>query len=104
MRYFLHEESQDPSPDLSADRVCQLGRAWAINPDGMLQRNGLLSKAQTDELETWLDMISYAVMVLLEGDGQLEEALWGYREYRKEREAKQDQVLLFLLFRRLAFI
>ncbi|KKO51814.1 hypothetical protein [Paenibacillus sp. DMB20] len=61
--------------------ICQLARAWAVYPDGMLQSNGLISKEQVDQMEEWLDMISYAVMVILEGEGQLDEALWGYREY-----------------------
>lgn len=61
--------------------TCQLARAWAVYPDGMLQSNGLISKEQVDQMEEWLDMISYAVMVILEGEGQLDEALWGYREY-----------------------
>lgn len=60
--------------------ICQLARTWALYPDGMLQKNGLLSKEQVELMEEWLDMISYAVMILLEGDGQLDEALWGYRE------------------------
>ncbi|UNK21306.1 hypothetical protein MNQ98_17035 [Paenibacillus sp. N3/727] len=61
--------------------ICQLARSWAIYPDGMLQRNRLISKEQVGQMEEWLDMISYAVMVLLEGEGQLDEALWEYREY-----------------------
>lgn len=63
--------------------ICQLARAWAVYPEGMLRRNGLLTPDQEETIEEWIDMISYAVMVLLEGEGQLEEALWGYREYIK---------------------
>lgn len=63
--------------------ICQLARAWAVYPEGMLRRNGLLTADQEETIEEWIDMISYAVMVLLEGEGQLDEALWGYREYLK---------------------
>lgn len=65
--------------------ICQLARAWALVPGGMLQRNGLISAEQTETLEEWLDMLSYAVMILLEGEGGREEAFWGYRDYVKSR-------------------
>ncbi|MED4732262.1 hypothetical protein P9597_29990 [Aneurinibacillus migulanus] len=65
--------------------ICQLARAWAIDSSGMLQRNNLITPEQSALLEEWLDMISYAVMVLLEGEGELDEAFWGYREYVKEK-------------------
>lgn len=63
--------------------ICQLATAWAVYPEGMLRGNGLLTADQEERIEEWIDMISYAVMVLLEGEGQLDEALWGYREYLK---------------------
>lgn len=65
--------------------ICQLARAWAIDSSGMLRRNNLITPEQSALLEEWLDMISYAVMVLLEGEGELDEAFWGYREYVKEK-------------------
>ncbi|MCM3293218.1 hypothetical protein M3661_24205 [Paenibacillus sp. MER 180] len=66
--------------------ICQLSRAWALYPDGMLQSNGLLSQEQVRKMDEWVDMISYAVMVLLEGEDQLDEALWLYREYLHNQE------------------
>ncbi|SFE60409.1 hypothetical protein SAMN04487969_104121 [Paenibacillus algorifonticola] len=64
--------------------ICHLGRAWAVEPDGMLRSNGLITAVQTKQMEEWLSIISYAVMILLE-DGGAEEAFWGYEEYKRER-------------------
>ncbi|WP_322745712.1 SMI1/KNR4 family protein [Paenibacillus donghaensis] len=64
--------------------ICQLGRAWAVEPEGMLRRNGLITDEQVDRMENWLDLISYAVMTLL-GNGGEKEAFWGYREYISEK-------------------
>lgn len=64
--------------------ICHLGRSWAAEPDGMLRRNGLLTDEQAARMERWLDLISYAVMILLENGGE-EEAFWGYREYISEQ-------------------
>lgn len=58
--------------------ICQYTRAWALYPDSMLQRNNLLTVEQINTLDDWMDTISYAVMVLLEGGGP-EEALSSYR-------------------------
>ncbi|WDM21734.1 hypothetical protein [Paenibacillus polymyxa] len=58
--------------------ICQYTRAWALYPDSMLQRNNLLTIEQINTLDDWIDTISYAVMVLLEGGGP-EEALSSYR-------------------------
>lgn len=60
--------------------LCKLGRAWAVEPNGMLRSNGLMTEEQVERMENWLDMISYAVMILLDNGGE-EEAFWGYREY-----------------------
>ena len=64
--------------------ICKLGRAWAVEPEGMLRSNGLMTDEQVERMEQWLDMISYAVMILLD-DGGEEEAFWGYREYVSEQ-------------------
>ncbi|MGG4216829.1 hypothetical protein ABEW32_01225 [Paenibacillus jamilae] len=58
--------------------ICQYTRAWALYPDSMLQRNHLLTVEQISTLDDWIDTISYAVMVLLEGGGT-EEALSNYK-------------------------
>ncbi len=47
--------------------ICQFGRAWAVYPDGMLRRNHLITAADVEKMELWLDCISYAVCMLLDG-------------------------------------
>lgn len=64
--------------------ICKLGRAWAVEPNGMLRSNGLITEEQVERMENWLDLISYAVMILLD-DGGEEEAFCGYREYVSEQ-------------------
>lgn len=59
--------------------ICHLGRMWAINPEGMLQSNKLISKEQTLKIDDWLVNISYASFCLLDGAGA-EEAFWSYNE------------------------
>jgi internalin A len=73
-----------------------LARAWALEPEGMLRSNGLLSKAQIEMMETWLNLISYAVMILLENGGE-EEAFHGYREYVRSRVLPLKEELETLL-------
>ena len=47
--------------------ICHFVRAWAIHPDGMLKRNGLISDADASALEDWLEDFSYRVSTLLDG-------------------------------------
>ena len=56
--------------------ICHLGRAWGVHPDGMLRRNNLIAEADSQRLDEWIDAVSYAVMMLLEGD--IEEAFANY--------------------------
>ncbi|MEO2207351.1 hypothetical protein ABGV42_26880 [Paenibacillus pabuli] len=65
--------------------IIHLGRAWAVEPDGMLRSNNLISDEQIALMEEWLNLLSYAVMILIE-DGGEEEAFWGYKEYMRERQ------------------
>ncbi|WP_433956425.1 hypothetical protein [Paenibacillus taichungensis] len=69
--------------------ITHLGRAWAVEPEGMLRSNRLISDAQVALMERWLDLFSYAVMVLIE-DGGEEEAFWGYQEYVRERVVEKS--------------
>ncbi|MFS0871163.1 hypothetical protein [Paenibacillus xylanilyticus] len=64
--------------------ILHLGRSWAVEPDGMLRSNKLISDEQVALMEEWLNMLSYAVMILIE-DGGEEEAFWGYKAYMRER-------------------
>lgn len=45
--------------------ICQLSRAWALEKDGMLQRNGLIVASEVERLAEWTDCISATVMNLL---------------------------------------
>lgn len=76
------------APELSRDTVdreivsalwaiCHLARAWGVEPDGMLRRNGLIGAADVETLAGWVDTISYAAMCLLAGAGE-EEAFGDY--------------------------
>lgn len=47
--------------------ICHLTRSWAIDPKGMLQRNKLIKKEQIEKLEKWVESISYATMMILDG-------------------------------------
>lgn len=48
--------------------ICHLARAWGVDPDGMLRCNHLIEEADWRRLEEWIEMISYAVFMLLESD------------------------------------
>jgi len=43
-----------------------LGKAWAVHKDGMLLRNNIINEMQAQQIDNWLDCISYAWMMLLD--------------------------------------
>lgn len=47
--------------------ICHLGRAWGLEPEGMLQRNNLLTANQIKDLASWIDCLSDTVANLLDG-------------------------------------
>lgn len=47
--------------------ICHLGRLWATDPDGMLRRNNLITLEDLRRLGIFLEKISYATMMLLDG-------------------------------------
>ena len=47
--------------------ICHLTRLWALEKDGMLQRNKLINEAQIKQLGDWVESISFATMMLLDG-------------------------------------
>ncbi|MFI5720567.1 hypothetical protein [Nocardia sp. NPDC051750] len=63
----LQHDSLDRSAVSSLWGICHLGRTWGVCPDGMLRRNDLISAADVQRLENWIDCISYAVLCLFEG-------------------------------------
>jgi hypothetical protein len=57
--------------------MCHLARAWGVEPEGMLRRNGLISATDIETLAGWVATLSYATMCLLDGSGE-EEAFQAY--------------------------
>jgi hypothetical protein len=66
--------------------LCHLARAWAVEPQGMLRRNSLISAADVERLDGWVEMLSYATMCLLDGAGE-QEAFHAYDEERRRPTA-----------------
>lgn len=60
--------------------LCHLMQCWALDPDGMLRANALLSDEQVRTIADWHNMLSYAVMILLEANNP-EEAFHDYDCY-----------------------
>ncbi|MGE6574596.1 hypothetical protein [Paenibacillus xylanexedens] len=65
--------------------ITHMARAWAVEPEGMLRSNNLISDEQVALMEQWLNLLSYAVMILIEGGGE-EEAFWEYHQYLQEEK------------------
>lgn len=63
--------------------LCELTRLWALEEDGMLRRNALLSEEDLALLKRWHGMLCYAVMILLD-TGDDVEAFHEYDRYRME--------------------
>jgi hypothetical protein len=70
--------------------ICHLSRAWGLEEEGMLRRNGLLSDAQRDLLSNWTDCISYTVMNLLEGLPD-NEAFESYTFYLDDKNQDKEE-------------
>ncbi|MCL2308708.1 MAG: hypothetical protein FWC42_00330 [Proteobacteria bacterium] len=47
--------------------ICHLGRAWGVEPQGMLRRNGFISIEDSVQLEEWIFQISYTAFCLFDG-------------------------------------
>jgi hypothetical protein len=47
--------------------ICHQTRTLALDPEGALQRNDLISKEQINTLQDWIDVISYSTMMILQG-------------------------------------
>lgn len=78
----LADELRGASPDkrtiAALWAICHLGRAWALEPDGMLRSHRLIAEADVTRLGEWIDCISSATMMLLDGC-ELDDALEPYR-------------------------
>jgi len=73
----LEREQIDREIIASLWAICYLGRSWAIDKNGMLRSNNLISQEQVDLMEAGINNISYAVFCLLDGAG-VDEAFDGY--------------------------
>jgi hypothetical protein len=49
--------------------ISYYGRCWALDPEGMLRRNNLISDADLTTLARFLDWFDYAVSLLVQGGG-----------------------------------
>ena len=56
--------------------ISYFGRLWALEPDGMLRRNCLISDNDLARLRAFLDHFDYAVAILLEGGVDTAFANW----------------------------
>jgi hypothetical protein len=70
--------------------ICHLSRTWAIEQDGMLRRNGLISDKQIALLSNWTNCISYTLMMLLDGLPD-EEAFESYRFYLEAKNEETEE-------------
>jgi hypothetical protein len=57
--------------------ICYSAWLWGLEPNGMLQRNGLIAPEDVRRLSEWVECLGFAVMVLLEG-GSVEQAFNPY--------------------------
>lgn len=64
----LHkEELVDRETVRAVWMICETGRGWGLHPQGMLQRNKLITAADTLRLELWIDTIQSTALRLLGG-------------------------------------
>ena len=64
--------------------ICHLARDWATHPDGMLQRNNLISDTDIATITEWVDCISYATMIFLDCQDPIE-AFAQYEDYTSDQ-------------------
>jgi hypothetical protein len=63
--------------------ICDTARAYGLHPQGMLQRNKLISQTDTNRLERWVDAIETTALTVL-GGGPPHYRLTRYAEYVTE--------------------
>ena len=63
--------------------ICDTARGYGLHPQGMLQRNKLISQADTRRLERWIDAIETTALTVL-GGGPPHSRLSRYAEYVTE--------------------
>lgn len=70
--------------------ICHFSRAWAIEPDGMLRRNNLISDNQIELISNWTDCISNTIMNLLDGLPD-EVAFETYKFYLEDKKEETEE-------------
>jgi hypothetical protein len=60
--------------------LCSYARLWGLHPDGMLQRNNLITDADARRLERWVDAVEQTALHLLQGSPP-HQAVYHYAEY-----------------------
>ena len=60
--------------------IVHLTRCWALEPDGMLRRNKLISEGDQVRLEKWIRIIEYAFMMTIDSN-EPGETFAEYRDY-----------------------
>ena len=69
--------------------ICHFGKAWGVDPEGMLRQNNLIEADQIKRLATWIDCISYTVALLLNGIDN-ETAFEVYESYKRSKSKDGD--------------
>ena len=67
--------------------IVHLARCWALEPDGMLRRNKLITERDQAKLENWIRIIEYSFMMTIDSDDP-EEAFAEYRDYCDSTETE----------------
>jgi hypothetical protein len=73
----------DREPVYAIWSICHTARAWGLHPGGMLQRNRLITAADTARLERWVGTLEVVALRLLRG-GPPHHAVYHYAEYVAE--------------------
>jgi hypothetical protein len=77
---------------LGLSELVKRARLWGLDPHGMIQRNKLMSAADTERLRLWVNCLDMAIYRLLHGGMDPSEALTYYRENtHSEPRATPDQ-------------
>jgi len=61
----LHQPTVDREVVSALWSICDLARSYGLRPDGVLQRDGLISEADIKRLDLWVSCISSATQTLL---------------------------------------
>jgi hypothetical protein len=64
---FRQAKHVDREIVLTVWSICSTARVWGLHPDGMLQRNKLITAADTARLDRWVSLIEGATLQMLGG-------------------------------------